>query len=169
LPGAHAFQEGESNGYTKSSLSHAPPPAVTSSQLLLVSGCARADLLERCLLVELGYATREVMLLLIFCWMRSESQLSRTLDEMIRDMQATLPSSLGVKSIPSGNFSAALMQLVSAGIVEVDNAKSHIVTLRRDRMAVKLFLQDVLHPSSALWEKAGLTLQDRQQLSHLVR
>ncbi|CUG88476.1 Hypothetical protein, putative [Bodo saltans] len=162
---------------TDTSIHQAETPSMTASQLLVSSGAARADLLERCLLVELGYATREVMLLLMFCWLRSDSQPlaaagPRTLDELIHDMQSTLPSSMSIKSIANSHFRAALVVLVSLGIVEVENSgkNHHAVTLRRDRMAVKQFLQDVLRPSSSdLWERAGLTLQDKQHLSHLVR
>lgn len=170
----HGQQCGGDMGHREASNRNTAPSFITSkstmcTRMIYASGGVRSDLLDSGLLVHLGYGSRELMFLLAFCWMRSESGILRSLDELVLDIQSTMPSSLGMKSIVHSSFRAALAQLISIGIVEVDVAKNHAVMLRRDRLSCKMFLQDVLRVSGGCWEDAGLTLQDRQQLSHLVR
>lgn len=134
---------------------------------VLARGGLDADVLEGGALVRLGYASREVMLLLAFATMRAENSVRRTLEQLVHDVGSSMGTVASMKSVVASNYRWALAHLCRLGILGYDDRDEHSVVVKRSIVSCKQFLRDVL-TSPTLWEDAGLTMQDKHLLLPMV-
>nr|CCC94368.1 conserved hypothetical protein [Trypanosoma congolense IL3000] len=102
------------------------------------------DMLSDCKLVKLGYCTREMLLILVYVYLRHEGGVARTVVDLLEDVA----SSLGTKAataLDRGAFTDAVALLHRWRILRVGGREGvSVVFLRGSAVRLREFLQEVV-------------------------
>ncbi|RHW69323.1 hypothetical protein DPX39_100139900 [Trypanosoma brucei equiperdum] len=126
------------------------------------------DMLSECKLVELGYCTREMFLLLTYVYLRHEAGVVRTVVDLLEDVASSMGTHAAA-ALDRAAFTAAVGLLNRWRIVRVGGRDgSTAVSLRGSPARLREFLQEVLHRSEYCSETLGLDTKEVARLRSLV-
>ncbi|KAH9589003.1 hypothetical protein LSM04_000009 [Trypanosoma melophagium] len=142
------------------------------SMTVIPSSCEHhllfGDMLSDCLLVELGYCTREMILILAYVYLRHEGGVSRTVVDLLEDVASSMGTAAAA-ALDRTAFRSAVVALHRWRILRVAGRDgSALVSLRGTPARLREFLQTVLNRNDYCSSILGLETRDIARLRSLI-
>ncbi|ORC92663.1 uncharacterized protein TM35_000034160 [Trypanosoma theileri] len=126
------------------------------------------DMFSDCRLVELGYCTREMILILAYVYLRHEGGVSRTVVDLLEDVASSMGTAAAA-ALDRSAFRSAVAALHRWRILRVAGRDgTGLVSLRGTPARLREFLQTVLNRSDYCSSILGLEARDVARLRSLI-